>query len=172
MSMLLQYVHAHRLDKLNDELLTALPGLQPVPDGQGGRVAVMTLSGDGTALTLWVPDDTIESAVRAVVDAHDPTTPSATEQQVTADSTSLSDLATTYAAMVTKLEAIQADMATLANHANTLSTVTITSFAQTQANLRALGTDLGMLVDDVNAFAVGSERVLKAVRVFVRRQGA
>ena len=93
------------------------------------------------------------------------------DPQLAADRTSMADLAAQYQTMLTKLDAIQADMATLGAHATTLSGVTVTKLEQVQAVLRSLGADLGVLVDDVNALAVGSERLLRALAVFVRRQG-
>jgi hypothetical protein len=124
--------------------------------------------------TTWVhivATDATTAAVDAVVAAHDPTALSVVEQTTASDGASLNDLVATYQTMVDKLNAIQADMATLTTHATTLSGVTVTTLAQVQATLRSLGTDLGMLVADVNALTVGSERVLKAARVFVRRGG-
>lgn len=72
--MQLSRVLAHDLAKLNGELLAALP---PVPvAGLEGPVARFALSGDGSALTLLLPDD-LTAAELALVDqtlaAHDPT---------------------------------------------------------------------------------------------------
>jgi hypothetical protein len=69
----LTYTQPHHLSKLHDELLT-IPGLRPVGEGEA-RTAAMSLSGDGQALTLRVPDGADEVAIRAVVEAHDPTPP-------------------------------------------------------------------------------------------------
>lgn len=65
--------HPHHLNKLHDELLT-IPSVQPV-EVDGERRAVMAVSGDGTKLVLQVPDDADETAIRLLVDAHDPTPP-------------------------------------------------------------------------------------------------
>lgn len=157
-----------RADKLLDELVAAgltITLFESVGQPLASQV-MLTLGGTTTA-----------AQVDSVIAAHNPNTPSTSETTQTTDTATLSDLATQYTAMVTALDAIQADMATLKTHATTLSGVTVSgTLAQTQAtvqaNLRALGADLGTLVDDVKQFAVGSERVLKAVRVFVRRASA
>lgn len=64
----------HYLSKLHDELLAAIPQLQPV-EVDGERWAVVAVGGDGQTLTLRVPDSADEAAIRAVVEAHDPTPP-------------------------------------------------------------------------------------------------
>lgn len=78
--MRLTFEHPHRLAKLHDELVAAIPELTPVAGLDGALEAVWTISGDGQHLELEVPDDVDEQAIRAVVDAHDPTTPSAGER--------------------------------------------------------------------------------------------
>jgi hypothetical protein len=66
----LTYTKAHNLGALNDELL-AIPALQPTPTGQDGRdEAVMSLSGNGQQIELWVPDDAPEPDIDAVIAAH------------------------------------------------------------------------------------------------------
>jgi hypothetical protein len=70
----LTFTQAHHLGKLHDELLAAIPALQPTGTGDE-RQAVMTVSGDGQTLTLQVPDGADEAAIQAVVAAHDPTPP-------------------------------------------------------------------------------------------------
>jgi hypothetical protein len=70
----LTFTQAHHLGKLHDELLAAIPALQPTGAGEERR-AVMSVSGDGSTLSLGVPDDADEAAIAAVVAAHDPTPP-------------------------------------------------------------------------------------------------
>lgn len=72
----LSFSQPHHPDKLHDELLAAVPTLQPVGEGDE-REAVMIVSGDGSTLTLGVPDGVDEAEVRAVVEAHDPAPPPA-----------------------------------------------------------------------------------------------
>lgn len=80
--MNLTYQRKHRLGKIHDELLAAIPALRPA----GGQDALLLVSGDGETLKLVVPDSADRAAIDAVVAAHDPTTPSAWEQAVaTAD---------------------------------------------------------------------------------------
>lgn len=71
----LRYTVSHHLSKLHDELLAAVPSLQPVTNADGEREAVMRISGDGETLTLVVPDDAPDADIQAVLDAHDPTPP-------------------------------------------------------------------------------------------------
>lgn len=67
----LTYDRPHLLTKLHGELLAAVPALVPAP----GEPARLLIWGDGTTLTLTVPDDADEQAIAAVVAAHDPTPP-------------------------------------------------------------------------------------------------
>lgn len=62
MSKRLHYTKPHLLSKLHDELIAA--GIVPE-----------RVEGDGEDVWLTVTDGTVESAVAAVVDAHDPTPP-------------------------------------------------------------------------------------------------
>jgi hypothetical protein len=71
----LAFTRIHLLDKLNDELLAAIPALAPKANADSELEAVFTISGDGDELVLEVPDDVDEKAIAAVVDAHDPTPP-------------------------------------------------------------------------------------------------
>lgn len=74
----LVYTIQHRLNKLHDELIAAIPALAPV-GVPPNRDAVFSISGDGILLTLIVPDAISEPQIQAVLAAHDPTTPSAAE---------------------------------------------------------------------------------------------
>lgn len=71
----LTYTQPHHLSTIHDELIAAVPALAPEVGADGRRVARASVSGDGSTLTLRVPDDTDEAAVLAVVEAHDPTPP-------------------------------------------------------------------------------------------------
>lgn len=73
------YRRPHRLGKIAAELMAGVPELRPVAGAGGDLVAVASFSGDGVTLTVGCPDNTPEAAVAAIVAAHDPTTPSATE---------------------------------------------------------------------------------------------
>jgi hypothetical protein len=79
----LSITRPHRLSKLSDELLAAVPSLRPVAGVDGVNVARAVVSGDGRILQLQLPDDADEQAIRAVVDAHDATTPGTAEVAVT-----------------------------------------------------------------------------------------
>jgi hypothetical protein len=61
------------LSKLHDELLAAVPAVRPVTGPDGTLVAVMRVEGDGNLIRLTVPDAADETAITAVVAAHDPT---------------------------------------------------------------------------------------------------
>ena len=74
MAKTLHFQHLHHLNKLHGELLTT-PTLQPITNTHGKREAVLLLSGGDDDIWLTVPDDADESAIQAVVDAHDPTPP-------------------------------------------------------------------------------------------------
>ena len=114
------YSRRHRLGKLHDELVAAIPSLAPIPDGEFSR-AVMTLGGDGrlggTTIEIVVPDDTDEQAVAAVVAAHDGTTPGPAEQeQITSDKnkrTIEESLTDRMALLRTSLDAITSNPPTL-----------------------------------------------------------
>lgn len=81
---ILTFQHPNSLDQLHDELLAALPALRPIrdpsgrifPDGTPALVPVMRVEANGDAITLIVPDDADEMAIRAVVQAHVPAPPS------------------------------------------------------------------------------------------------
>lgn len=94
----LTFSQPHNLAKFNNELMAAVPALR----GQSisGEVrAVCLVEGDGATLSLWVPDDTDDAAVSAVVTAHDPTpvvapTPADQLKEAVAAATSLDELKT------------------------------------------------------------------------------
>lgn len=69
----LHYTRTNNLSKLHDELLAAIPALRPIPNDDGKLVVVMRVEGRGDDIWLTVPDDADETAIAAVVDAHDPT---------------------------------------------------------------------------------------------------
>lgn len=78
----LSFTKPNNLSLLHDQLLAALPALRPVPNAQGrisdftGKVElepIMAVEGLGDEVWLTVPDTANESAIAAVVAAHDPT---------------------------------------------------------------------------------------------------
>jgi len=82
-----------------------------------------------------------------------------------------------YLQMINGVNDIQATTAQLTQHANTLSTITITGLTLVQLEnnlqpvLRALGTDLGTIIDNVDKLAKGSERMLKTLAALQRNLG-
>lgn len=101
----LVFVHPHRLWKISEELIAAVPALQPetLPDGTlRARVGV---TGDGVTLTLYVPDNAPDAAIAAVVAAHDPTTPSASEARETTRQAHEAAWRTELGTLLVKLEA-------------------------------------------------------------------
>lgn len=69
----LTFTKAHKLARLADELETAaIPSLAPIGTGEDRR-AVYTVAGNGSIITLRVPDNADTVAIQAVIDAHDPT---------------------------------------------------------------------------------------------------
>jgi hypothetical protein len=79
----LTFQQPNYLNQLHDELLASLPALRPTRDPSGrtfldgtpALVPVMRVEGMGDAITLIVPDDADEMAIRAVVQAHVPAPP-------------------------------------------------------------------------------------------------
>jgi len=72
----------NNLSVLHDELQATFPSLRPVPRADGridavsGEVqyeATMRVEGIGDSITLTVPQDTDEDAIRVVIEAHDST---------------------------------------------------------------------------------------------------
>ena len=155
----LTYTVMVRPAKLMDELLAAIPALQPVN-------LQPNLALESTATQCWVtvPDSVASSSVDAVVAAHDPNTPSAAEQQATADTASLSDWSATISSM---LSTVATDLTDVATDLTTLNASTWDGLtgAQRTAAMRRLATRQHHLL-------TGSQRLLKALAVFVRRQGA
>ena len=62
----------NNLSLLHDELLAAIPSLAPIRDAQGNGAPVMAAEGTETELWLTVPDNADETAISAVINAHDP----------------------------------------------------------------------------------------------------
>lgn len=77
---LVRFDRPHRLGKLAAELETAIPALRPVVGASGEGVACYALCGDGARGTVTVPDGVSDVAIAAVLAAHDPSAPSAAEQ--------------------------------------------------------------------------------------------
>lgn len=76
--MVLVFRKRHHLTKLHDELLESVPALRPRPGPSGEPEAALLLGGDGENIEAIVPDDLAPEdieAIKAVVEAHDPTPP-------------------------------------------------------------------------------------------------
>lgn len=75
----LHFVKPNNLNQLHDELLAAHPELRKVSPGQDGRFVALpdNLCVEGNMNEVWltVPDAADETAIAAVVAAHDPTIP-------------------------------------------------------------------------------------------------
>lgn len=67
----LHYQIPSNLSLLHDELLVAIPSLVPVRDIDGEGTPVMRVEGNDDNVWLTVPDDADETAIAAVVLAHD-----------------------------------------------------------------------------------------------------
>ena len=87
----LHFAIPNNLSVLHDELLAAFPSLTPVrllsqvpddTDDADGLVPVMRVEGDSRNVWLTVPDGADESAIQAIVDAHDA---SATQRDLKAE---------------------------------------------------------------------------------------
>ena len=90
MDKTLSYQGDYLLGKLQEELVAGVPGLAPAK-GELGPEAVFALWGDEQSVTLVVPEEVAEPEVAAVVNAHDPTTPSPAEaEQAEEDANELS----------------------------------------------------------------------------------
>jgi len=68
----LTYSQVHNLSKIGSELMTAFPAWR-VLDSDGFYHTAVSVSGDGKVLTLWVPANADEAAIKAIITAHDPT---------------------------------------------------------------------------------------------------
>jgi hypothetical protein len=157
MSQQLTFTRPHRPGKLADELFAAFPTWrQTGPDGRFRTEVVVETDGDTIRLT--VPEGTNPAAVQAVIDAHDPSTPSAGEQQEIADRGSLQELADQYQAGLTQLDATQAAMTAILNGPANPTLAQLTSAVRTVAT-------------EVRTLATVQERTLKALRVVLRQQG-
>lgn len=153
----LSYDKVCRGPKLLAELLAAVPALGPV-DGPLGPVAVVTVETTDAATVVTVPDTVDRSVIDAVVAAHDVTTLSPSEQQLTDDVTSVSDLAAQAATLLAGLATIRTHMATIqAGSANPTAVQT--------------GTALKTIAGDVDSLAVACTRLLKVLSIMVRRAG-
>ena len=69
----LHYPIPNNLSLLHDELLAAIPVLEPIMGPDGEREAVMQVEGDAGNVWLTVPDGVDEGAIATVVLAHDAT---------------------------------------------------------------------------------------------------
>lgn len=101
----LTFTRPHRLGKIADELLAGVPALRATANAAGELVARSAVSGDGATLTLSVPDAAPDAAIAAVVAAHDPTTPSATDTRDAARQAHESAFGTELQALLVKLDA-------------------------------------------------------------------
>lgn len=82
------------------ELMSGVPGLQPEMLPNGHQSAVFSMTGDGTAIELLVPDDVQDAAVQAVIDAHtNPPPPDRTPPDFGTDAADLSNYPTLRAAV-------------------------------------------------------------------------
>jgi len=72
----LTFAVAHNLNKIAEELFVAFPSfIVDTPGALFPKRSLAGITGDGKVLVLWVPKDTDEAQVAAVVAAHDPTPP-------------------------------------------------------------------------------------------------
>jgi len=112
------YTQPHNLNQLHDELLVAFSALSESLrlEGPSSGARVKDSDSAGEYITLpadppdtfhvTVPDDASEAAINAVVQAHDPTVVSASERQTAKRTASNTDLQTSVAATLTRLDAI------------------------------------------------------------------
>jgi hypothetical protein len=77
MNKLITRTRTHHLGKLHTELEVAISNLRPVVNQNGVKEAKFSISGDGSIVKLWVPNDVTEVEVDAVLRAHNPTSPAA-----------------------------------------------------------------------------------------------
>ncbi len=88
----LHFDKPNNLTALHAELLAAIPALRPVPGTDGLPEAVIVLTGAGTAIDLFVPDNADETAISAVVAAHtNPPPPDTTEPDFGTDAADLTN---------------------------------------------------------------------------------
>lgn len=151
------YPQAVALSALHEELQAAIPALVTV-DGQGRRGVLYTLEPlSPTGVRVTVPDSVAQSAVDAVLAAHNPNRQTTAEQAAATDGTSLSDLQAQAAAITSGIATIRQHMAAI--QAGPASPTA----AQT-------GTALKVLAGDLDATVVGLGRIVAALGVLVRRQ--
>ena len=130
--MILTYTTPHRLNKIHDELLAAIPSLRP--DLESGYPGA-GVTGDGTTLVLEVPDDTDEQAVAAVVAAHDATTPGIGETEIANEQTLDERLEQQLPVLRTAITAITANPPTLFAGLSNQERVFLRRLARNQADL-------------------------------------
>jgi hypothetical protein len=130
--MILTYTTPHRLNKLHDELLAALPALRP--DRESGYAGA-GVTGDGTTLVIEVPDDTDEQAVNAVVVAHDASTPGIEETAGVTERTLDERLEQQLPILRTAIAAITASPPTLFAGLSNQERVFLRRLARNQADL-------------------------------------
>lgn len=136
--------------------------IQHMPDGTTRFIPRSLDNGDYLDFLKW---DAIEGNDP---DPADPP-PQPTAQWI-ADDATLRQLKTVYQTLKAGTDAIQASKAALAQDATTLSGITVTSLAQVQSVLRTLGQDLGVMIDNTDKLARGSERVLDTLAALIRQQ--
>jgi hypothetical protein len=94
----LTYTLSNDIDKLHDEIIAGVPALAPrTPDTPdpvrpNSKEPVMTVHALGDVVTLDVPNDADESAIKAVIDAHDGTPPAAFSWNAASDAERLEEL--------------------------------------------------------------------------------
>lgn len=148
-----------------------LDGKQIIESLQNGATRYIPVSEDNWAYQEYL--DWLKDPLN-VPDPADPLPPP--DPNDVADRQTLSDLGPAYQGLLDGLNAIEASRAALDAHATTLSNITVSgTLVQTQAQLqgvlRALGTDLGTLIGNIDKLATGSERVLRTLAALKRNMG-
>lgn len=91
------YTRTHRLSKLAGELVAAIPefiGMNSALGSQEARYSLLsdeTVPGNGQHVTVICDPAIADSRIQAVLNAHDPTTPSAVEADATLTQASIAD---------------------------------------------------------------------------------
>ena len=67
----LTYTKQHKLSLITEELFAAFPAWVNVDSVSNELSTSVSISGEDSKLTLWVPDDANENAIQVVIDAHD-----------------------------------------------------------------------------------------------------
>ena len=147
-----------------------------------GNIIIQHLA-DGAQRQIPVNEDNSDYLIFRTWDAlpgndPDPADPEPLpDPQEIADLATLSGLAATYQNLLDGLDAIEATKTELAADATTLSTITLTGLtlatleSTLQPTLRKLGTDLGVMIDNIDKLARGSETVLVTLRALKRNLG-